>query len=139
MLPDITVKPITKTERPQWIELCNQHHYLGFKGSFGYSVLYCACIGDRWVALLSWGACALALKARDDWIGWSSELREVRSNLVVNNNRFLILPGQNLKDLASHILTLNTKRLRQDWEDRFRIKPVLAETFVDQNLFTGAS
>lgn len=138
-LREVTVRPITKNERPRWIELCQKNHYLGFKGSFGYSVLYCACVGEQWVALISWGACALALKSRDEWIGWSPALREVRSNLVVNNNRFLILPGINVKNLASRILALNTKRIRQDWQDRFNIKPVLAETFVDPSRFTGTS
>ena len=86
---DLIVRPITECERSRWIELCNEHHYLGFKGCFGYSIAYCACVGSKWVALLSWGSCALTLKPRDEWIGWSTELRKVRSNWIVNNNRFV--------------------------------------------------
>jgi predicted transposase YbfD/YdcC len=136
----LNVRPIAAHERDRWISLCNEHHYLGFKGSFGYSMLYCACIGEEWIALLSWGSCALKLKSRDDWIGWSPELREVRSNLVVNNNRFVILPShQNIQNLASTILARNVNRLSQDWYVRYHCSPVLAESFVDPNRFTGTS
>ena len=137
---NLIVRPIARHERDLWILLCNEHHYLGFKGSFGYSLLYCASIGGEWVALLSWGACAFKLKPRDDLIGWSPELREVRSNLIVNNNRFLILPThQKIPNLASMILARNTQRLRHDWYVRYHCSPVLAETFVDPEQFKGTS
>ena len=135
----ITVRPIDPSERSQWIEICNQHHYLGFKGCFGYSILYCACIDGEWIALLSWSASALKIKNRDDWIGWSPSIRARRSNLVLNNSRFLILPGYNKKNFASRILGLNVRRLQQDWQERFRISPVLVETFIDPRYFQGIS
>lgn len=136
----LIVRPIAQHERDLWIRLCNEHHYLGYKGSFGYSILYCACIGDEWVALLSWAACAFRLKSRDDLIGWSPALREVRSNLIVNNNRFVILPSHHkTPNLASTILAQNTSRLREDWYVRFHCSPVLAETFVDPSRFKGTS
>jgi len=138
-LQKITVRPIEPSERSRWIELCDQHHYLGFKGCFGYSILYCACIDNEWVALLSWSASALKIKDRDDWIGWSPALRTLRSNLLLNNSRFLILPGYNRKNFASRILSLNVRRLRCDWQERFGISPVLVETFVDPRYFQGIS
>lgn len=134
----LIVRPIVDDERERWLQLCKEFHYLGFKGCFGYSILYSALVDDEWAALLSWGSCALSLKHRDEWIGWSKAAREVRSNLVINNNRFLILPShQNISNLASMILARNVQRLRHDWYVRFRCSPVLAETFVDPQKFRG--
>ncbi|MBI4469077.1 MAG: DUF4338 domain-containing protein, partial [Acidobacteria bacterium] len=53
---------------------------------------------------------------RDRWIGWDRALQWRRLHLVVNNVRFLILPGWNKPNLASRVLALNVKRLSQDWE-----------------------
>lgn len=137
---NLVVRPIARHERDRWIQLCNEYHYLGFKGCFGYSILYCACVGDQWVGLLSWGSCALKLKSRDDWIGWSSALREARSNLVINNNRFVIFPShQKIPNLASMIIARNVDRLRNDWYASFHCTPLLAETFVDPDRFKGTS
>jgi len=136
-LKKIEIRPIRPSERKKWVELCDHHHYLGFKGCFGYHIFYCATIDEEWIALLSWSASSLKNKDRDDWIGWSPELRTMRSNLVINNSRFLILPDCNKLNFASKILALNVRRLRKDWNERFNLTPVLAETFVDPNLFKG--
>jgi predicted transposase YbfD/YdcC len=132
------VRPITQNERDAWIAACNKYHYLGFKGTFGFSVLYAAYIGNQVAALLSWSACALALRDRDKWIGWSLRAREARSNLIINNSRFVILPSfQNIPNLASAVLARNLIRLPQDWYVRFHTTPVLVETFVDPQKFKG--
>ncbi len=136
-LGDVTVRPIKPDERARWVALCNAHHYLGFRGCFGYSILYCATVDGRWIALLSWSASALAVRGRDDWIGWTPSMRKLRSNLVLNNSRFLILPSVRQPHLASRILALNTKRLREDWLSRFRLAPVLVESFVDPQRYQG--
>ncbi len=61
-----------------------------------------------------------------------------RLSLIVNNARFLILPGIRIPNLASKVLSLNVKRVSDDW-DRVHGHPVfLAETFVDTARFTGA-
>jgi len=139
-LAKVAVRPILADERKRWIELCQQHHYLGYSGSFGYQILYCAHVDGHWVGLLAWSACALALKSRDEWIGWSSAMREVRSNLIVNNSRFLLLPdAKNTKNLASRILGLTVRRLTADWKKLHNVEPVLAETFVDPSRFEGTS
>ncbi|MFW6387875.1 MAG: Druantia anti-phage system protein DruA [bacterium] len=43
------------------------------------------------------------------------------------------------KNLASLILSRITARLADDWISRYRYRPVLLETFVEQKRFTGAS
>jgi hypothetical protein len=55
----------------------------------------------------------------------------------VGNDRFLILPTVKVKNLASHILSLALSRLPEDWEKRYKIRPVLVETFINPSRFTG--
>ena len=45
--------------------------------------------------------------------------------------RFLILPWIQSKNLASKLLSLISKRLPQDWNNKYNYKPVLLETFVE--------
>jgi hypothetical protein len=56
---------------------------------------------------------------------------------LVGNARFLILPTVKVKNLASHVLSLALSRLPEDWEERYHVRPVLVETFVDPTLFAG--
>jgi hypothetical protein len=55
----------------------------------------------------------------------------------VGNARFLILPTVKVKNLASHVLSVALSRLPEDWEERYHVRPVLVETFVDPTLFAG--
>jgi hypothetical protein len=41
------------------------------------------------------------------------------------------------KNLASTILSRVVRRLLDDWESRYKIRPVLLETFVDSERFAG--
>ena len=59
-----------------------------------------------------------------------------RLHLVTNNSRFLILPGGE-RNLGSRVLSLCTRRLVRDWPARFGHEVLLAETFVDPDLFRG--
>jgi hypothetical protein len=42
-----------------------------------------------------------------------------------------------VKNLASHVLSVALSRLPEDWEERYHVRPVLVETFVDPTLFAG--
>ena len=64
--------------------------------------------------------------------------RERNLQLIVNNARFLILPWVQSKNLASKLLALASRQLPQDWQDRYAYRPVLLETFVETQRFTGA-
>ena len=98
---------------------------------------YVATIDKEWVSLLGFSASALKCKARNEWIGWSYRYQFDRLKLIVNNNRFLILPGWHIQNLASRIMSLCLKRLVDDWWSVFGHKIVLAETFVDPSKFLG--
>jgi hypothetical protein len=114
-----------------------QHHYLGFERIVGESLCYVASRGNDWVALIGWGSAAFKCTARDQWIGWGPPLQWRRLHLIANNVRFLILPDYHEPNLASRLLALNLKRLRQDWELYFGHPLLLAETFVDGARFRG--
>ena len=58
-------------------------------------------------------------------------------NRLVNNGRFLILPGVHVKGLASKILALSARQVPADWEKQYGCRPVLLETLVDVTRFRG--
>jgi hypothetical protein len=125
-------------ERRRFQRLLQQHHYLGGLKPVGEQMYYAAVDAQgRWVALLLFSAAARLLKHRDQWIGWTRPQRDRRLSLVVNNSRFLILPGRSVPNLGSRVLRLNLDRLSDDWQARYG-HPVLAvETFVDPEQFSG--
>lgn len=115
----------------------SKYHYLGFRTLTGKALKYVAILNDQWVALIGWGASAFKSGHREKWIGWSQEQKAKRLIFVVNNQRFLILPGIRIKNLASKVLALNTKRLPSDWLAVYGHLALLAETFVDHSRFAG--
>lgn len=134
---NIKVRPVFKEEERKFQELMQTHHYLGFVPKMGETMWYIATIESNWVALLGFSVSALKCKARDKWIGWSYRHQFGRLKLIVNNNRFLILPGRHIKNLASKTISLCLRRLSEDWLMYFGHRIVLAETFVDPSKFFG--
>ena len=113
------------------------HHYLGFAGVGGKSIFYVATIGDIWCALLCWSSAALHVSAREDWITWSGVVKEKRLQYIANNSRFLILPGIDIKNLASKVLSLNVARISDDWQTFHGHHIWMVETFVDPSRYRG--
>ena len=79
------------------------------------------------------------MRARDRFIGWNAAQRAARLHLVVNNARFLILPWVHPRNLASRVLARISKRLPQDWQQRYGYRLLLLETFVQSDRFVGTS
>jgi len=135
-LSAVVVRPIEEaTERVRWQEEMRRHHPQGFRGMVGEQISYVA-VDERgcWLACLGWCAASRHLEDREAWIGWTPVQRQQRLHLVVNNARFLILPGrEGVANLASRILGLNAKRLSDDWQARYGHPVLLAETFVEQD------
>ena len=77
------------------------------------------------------------MAARDEWIGWNDTKRKHNLQMVVNNSRFLIFPWVKVKNLASSILAIAIRRIPDDWEKQYGIRPVILETLVDQSRYTG--
>jgi hypothetical protein len=86
---------------------------------------------------LLFGSAAWKCAVRDRFIGWTATAREARLQQVTNNTRFLILPWVEVPRLASHVLSLVSRRLRQDWQTKYARSLHLVETFVDTSRFSG--
>ena len=129
----------TKQYRMIWRSYIERYHYIGYKPLPGAQISYIvrsARDGEA-LAVLGFGAAAWKTAPRDNYIGWSKELRVRNLPLVVNNARFLILPWIRIKNLASHILGECEKRIGDDWEKRYALRPVLLETFCEVPRFLG--
>ena len=137
-LNQLVLRPIMDSEREPWDRLMKEHHYLGFKQLVGESIRYVALLDDSWVGLLGFCSGTFTSASRDQWIGWSIPQRLQRLKYIVNNSRFLILPGVQIPNLASKTLALSFKRISQDWQEKYRHPVLLAETFIDHTLFRGS-
>ncbi len=137
-LKDLILRPINPEEENDWNTLMARHHYLGFHCLSGRSLKYVVLLDGQWLALIGWGAAALKCSPRDRWINWSEERKHERLQYIANNQRFLILPGVSIKNLASRALALNAKRLSADWEAVYGHPVIMVETFVDHSRFQGA-
>jgi hypothetical protein len=131
------IKVETKKESALWNGLIEEHHYLGYQRLPGAQVRYLIHSEEGWLGAVGFGAAAWKVAARDQWIGWSETQREARLNKIINNARFLLLPWVRSKNLASKVLSLCERRVANDFEERYGVRPVLLETFVEQQRFRG--
>lgn len=114
------------------------YHYLGWSGTIGENLKYLFFdTHERPLGCLMFGAAAWKIEARDTYIGWNAEVRVRNLSLVVNNNRFLVLPWINVPHLASHILGKICRRLNHDWQEKYNHPVYLVETFVEKDRFKG--
>jgi hypothetical protein len=129
-----------ETARIRFAAALAEYHYLGYRGAVGENLQYM--VTDKTGRLLScllFGAAAWKCRARDQFIGWTPELRARNLHLVTNNTRFLILPFVRVAYLASWILGRALRRLSADWQNKYGHPIVLVETFVEHERFAGTS
>lgn len=137
-LRQVTVRLLADAEVGQFNVYLEREHYLQSSRLAGQSLRYVAEVDGQWVALLTFSASALHLKAREQWIGWSARQRARRLGLVVNNSRFLVLPQrQRYPNLASRVLGLVLRRLSADWQERWGHPVLVVESFVDESRYRG--
>ena len=86
---------------------------------------------------IGFGASAWKVAARDRLIGWSRDVRHKNLHLILNNSRFLILPWVHSPNLASKVLSLCSQRIPGDFLHLYGYSPVLLESFVERDRFTG--
>jgi hypothetical protein len=134
---DLVFEIVTNRSSALWNEFIDRYHYLGYKTLPGAQLRYFIKAEGRILALLGFGAAAWKTAPRDSHIGWDRVTRKKNLHLVVNNARFLILPWIHSKNLGSRILSLASKRIADDWYDRYNYRPVLLETFVEKQRFRG--
>lgn len=136
-LPHLQLQMVNKTNSSLWNEYIERYHYLGYTPLPGAQLRYFITANGQIFALTGFGAAAWQTSPRDKFIGWDHEQRKRNLHLIVNNARFLILPWVQSKNLASKILALHARQLPYEWEEKYKIRPVLMESFVEKNRFAG--
>jgi hypothetical protein len=136
-LPHLQLQMVNKTNSSLWNEYIERYHYLGYTPLPGAQLRYFITANGQILALTGFGAAAWQTSPRDKFIGWDHEQRKRNLHLIVNNARFLILPWVQSKNLASKILALHARQLPYEWEEKYKIRPVLMESFVEKNRFAG--
>lgn len=127
-------------QRRLFRQYLKQHHYLGYRAPYGAQLRYWVRAAQPELpplAALLFTSAAWRMAPRDQFIGWSDEVRERNLPMVVNNSRFLILPWTRISHLASHILAQAARQLPKDWQARYCVEPVLMETLVDPARYRG--
>ncbi len=135
-LSDLTIEAVDTTTSTLWNAYIDQYHYLGYTPLPGAQLRYIVKSQGQIIALLGFSAAAWTCAPRDAFIGWDTTTRKKNLHLVVNNARFLILARY--PNLASRILAMAAKQIASDWHRRYGYRPVLLETFVEKDRFTGA-
>lgn len=126
-----------KSEVGLWNEYVERYHNLGYRRPFGNWLKYfISAEGERLGCILISGA-SKALYHRDNWISWSLAQRRHNLPWIINNSRYLIFPWVQIPHLASHALGQLARRVAQDWEKRWGYRPVLMETFIDPQQYSG--
>lgn len=138
VLDRVAVRLVAADEIGRFNYHLQEDHYLESSRLAGQSLRYVAEVDGQWVALLTFSAPALHLKAREHWIGWSPRQRARRLGLVVNNSRFLVLPERHrYPNLASKVLGLVLRRLSADWQEHWSHPVLVVESFVDESRYRG--
>ena len=131
----------TAEQKQAWREYLDLYHYIGLVTPFGAHLSYFIksnqFYNPKILGCFQFSSPAWKISARDEWIGWNDCQRQRYLQRIVNNSRFLIFPWIKVENLASHVLSLAAKKISTDWDETYGYKPILMETFVDENRFAG--
>ncbi len=119
-------------QRRTWNELVASEHPQGAVLHVGAQVRYLIESEHGLLGALGFAAAALAVAARDEWIGWDAQLHR-----VLGLSRFLIRPSVRCHLLASKVLGMVRRRLPEDFLQRYGYRPALLETYCDPQQHAG--
>jgi len=122
-----------------WNRLVAREHPLGARPLVGAQLRYLIECAQGVLGAFGFGPAAYHLACRDQWIGWSPLARQQNLGRVLGLARFLIRPGLRVPNLASRCYGLVLGQVAGDWQERYGIKPVLVETYVDRLRHQGLS
>src|ERR1022692_4033413 len=137
LLDGVQLRLCEPAEQERFDQLLVQQHYLKNAQLVGERLRYIAEYQSQWVGLMAWSAGAFHLKHREAWIGWNQKQKKRRLPLAVNNSRFLILEGFPVPNLASRLMKLCLARLSEDWQKTYGHEVLIAESFVDSQIYQG--
>jgi Druantia protein DruA len=120
-----------------WNEYVDGYHALGYRQPPGCFLRYFIAGEAGWLGCVLMAGAAKAIRGRDQWIQWSRPRRAQNLAWVINNSRLLIFPWVRLDHLGSHVLGQLARGVRADWLERWGYGPLLMESFVDPEKFSG--
>ena len=132
------VEATTEEEIKIWNELMIREHPLHQCRLVGRQLRYLVASDHGWLGAIGFGSAALYLEARDEWIGWDAAQRMEHLPRVLNMIRFLIRPEVRCANLALQVLSWCIRRVPEDFERRYGVRPWLLESFVDGSRYDGA-
>ena len=122
-----------------WNELMICEHPQGAGPLVGAQMRYLIGSEHGWLGGFGFGAAALQLRDRDQWIGWDAPTRRQHLHRVVGMSRFLIRTAVRCQNLASCVQGMALRRVAGDYEAQYGYRPWLVESFVDTDHFIGTS
>ena len=141
LMPLVIESVSEKYELAEFKSYIDQHHYLGYDRSIGENIKYFVYDRNgRRLACLMFGSAAWSCQPRDNHIGWTKSKRPSAAlRYMTNNSRYLIFPWVQVPHLASHVLSLVSRRISADWSAKYGHPVYLLETFVERDRFKGTS
>ena len=137
-LTALSIRQVTsKMDSTLYNALMQKYHYLGYSPMAGAQIRYLIDWEGGVLGGIGFGASAWKIAPRDQYIGWTRDMRHENLRFIVNNSRFLILPWVRSANLATKILSLCARRIPADFQRLYGYSPVLLETFVERERFTG--
>jgi len=122
-----------------WNELMLCEHPQGAGPLVGAQMRYLIGSEHGWLGGLGFGAAAIQLADRDQWIGWDVATRRERLHRIVGMSRFLIRASVRCHNLASCVLGMVLRRIDLDFDEQYGYRPWLIESFVESERFAGTS
>lgn len=122
-----------------WNELMLCEHPQGAGPLVGAQMRYLIGSQHGWLGGLGFGAGAIQLADRDQWIGWQAKARREQLHRIVGMSRFLIRGSVRCHNLASCVLGMILRRIEGDFEAQYGYRPWLIESFVETDRFAGTS
>jgi len=122
-----------------WNRIIIRQHPLKDAPLFGAQLRYLIRCEEGVLGAFGFGPAAFHLDCRDTWIGWDPKAREQNRQMVICLSRCLIRLGIKCANLMSRCYSLVLARVARDWHQRYGIKPLLVETYVDRSTYTGVS
>jgi hypothetical protein len=122
-----------------WNRIIIRQHPLKDAPLFGAQLRYLIRCEQGVLGAFGFGPAAFHLDCRDTWIGWDPKAREQNRGRVICLSRCLIRAGIKCANLMSRSYSLVLARVAKDWHQRYGVKPLLVETYVDRSTYTGVS
>jgi hypothetical protein len=130
------VAPADAAGMRTWNELLLREHPQGAR-LVGPQLRYLVRSAHGVLGAVGFGVCALALAARERFIGWDAAQRQRGRARVLQLSRLLIRRTVRCQNLASWVLGACRRRVGADFEARYGVMPWLLETFVDETAYAG--